>query len=188
MPDQSVDAIITAPPYLDGDLSGLLDEFLRVGKRLVLTPGKLESFNWIRRRAPVYEYAWQGNSLSLGGRACLHIGWEPILAYHYPLRPLGTDLLVYPIGHNANGHVWPKPLELFRKLVRHWTNSGQTVLDPFMGSGTTGVACRMEGRQFVGVEIDATYCELSRKRIAQAQPPLFTPEPEQAGMFAAVSA
>ena len=190
MTDHSVDAIITDPPYLDGNLSWMLDEFLRVAKRVVLTPGKLESFNWIARRIPVYEYAWQSNSQSMGGRACMHIGWEPILAYHYPLRPLGIDLLVYPIGQpdQANGHVWPKPLELFRKLVRHWTNSGQTVMDPFTGSGTTGVAAIVEGRRFIGVELNPTYYAIAEKRIAHAQPPLFAldtaPLQEQETLFA----
>ena len=168
---QSVDLILTDPPYLEGDFSWMLPELLRVGKRLVLTPGKLESFNWIRRQAPVWEYAWESHTQSLGGRACLHIGWEPILAYAWPLRPVGNDVLVYPIGlpDQKNGHVWPKPIGLMRKIVAHWTNEGQSVLDPFMGSGTTGDACVRTGRRFIGIEIDPGYFAIAKRRIAEAQ-------------------
>lgn len=52
---------------------------------------------------------------------------------------------------------------------------GATVLDPFMGSGTTGVACVRTGRKFIGIEIDPTYYAIAEKRIAaaQRQPQLF---------------
>jgi len=46
---------------------------------------------------------------------------------------------------------------------------GQTILDPFMGSGTTGVACVKTGRNFIGIEIDKGYFEIAQKRIAEAQ-------------------
>ncbi len=176
-----VDAIITDPPYLDGDFSGMLPMLLSACKRLVVTPGKLESFNWIRNTTPTYEYAWESRSQSMGGRACMHISWEPILSYGFPLRPLGTDLLKFPIGQTdqVNGHVWPKPLYLMRKLVRHWSNVGDTILDPFMGSGTTGVAAILEGRNFIGIEIDINYCMIAQRRIADAaaQPRLLDVEP-----------
>ena len=52
------------------------------------------------------------------------------------------------------------------------TPTGGVVLDPFMGSGTTGVACAMEGRHFIGVELDAGYFDIARKRIESVQPAL----------------
>jgi site-specific DNA-methyltransferase (adenine-specific) len=53
-----------------------------------------------------------------------------------------------------------------------------TIFDPFMGSGTTGVACVQTGRNFIGCEIDAGYFKIAEKRIAEAQlqPMLFQPE------------
>ena len=168
----SVDAVITDPPYLEGNFSHLLPDFERVGRRVVLTPGKLEAFNWIARKAPFWEYCWRMSSKSLGGSACLHIGFEPVLAYQRPLRPLGNDVLTYTqkIFSATNGiHKWPKPIELFAKLVSHWTNPGDLVLDPFMGSGTTGVACAQLGRRFIGIEIDPGYFAIAQKRIAQAR-------------------
>jgi site-specific DNA-methyltransferase (adenine-specific) len=62
-------------------------------------------------------------------------------------------------------HPYQKPVGLISKLLRH--NKG-TVLDPFMGSGTTGVACARAGRKFIGIEIDPAYFELSVKRIRHA--------------------
>lgn len=53
---------------------------------------------------------------------------------------------------------------------------GATILDPFCGSGTTGVACVQTGRNFIGFEIDPAYCEIARRRISQAVPALFVPE------------
>lgn len=70
-------------------------------------------------------------------------------------------------------HPTQKPLDLLAYLVRTYTNAGDTVLDFTMGSGTTGVACRMEGRNFIGIELDPHYYAIAERRIANAQPPLF---------------
>ena len=63
-------------------------------------------------------------------------------------------------------HTTQKPLELMEELVLAFTEPGELVLDPFCGSGTTGIACRKHGRRFVGWEKDARYAELARERIA----------------------
>jgi site-specific DNA-methyltransferase (adenine-specific) len=68
-----------------------------------------------------------------------------------------------------NNHPTVKPTALMRYLVRLVTPPGGVVLDPFMGSGSTGKAAALEGFGFVGVEIDAEYLEIARLRIAKAQ-------------------
>lgn len=73
----------------------------------------------------------------------------------------------------ANHHPTVKPVDLMRWLVRLVSVEGQTVLDPFTGSGTTGVACIQEGRNFVGVELSEEYMEIARKRIGNAPLNLF---------------
>jgi len=70
---------------------------------------------------------------------------------------------------DSNFHPCVKPLALMRYLVRLTkTPTGGLVLDPFMGSGTTGMACMMEGRDFVGIELSEEYCAIARARIAEA--------------------
>ena len=60
-----------------------------------------------------------------------------------------------------------------RYLITLCTRAGATVLDPFLGSGTTGVAAVQLGRSFIGVELDPGYMEIARARIAAVPPPLF---------------
>lgn len=65
-------------------------------------------------------------------------------------------------------HPTEKPLSLMLELVDDFTKSGQSVLDPFMGSGTTGVACMQRGRKFIGVERDQTFFDIACERIEKA--------------------
>lgn len=68
-----------------------------------------------------------------------------------------------PIGDRE--HLAQKPIPLLRRLVSK-TKSGGVVLDPFMGSGSTGIAATLEGRDFIGFEMSETYFELAKERIA----------------------
>lgn len=72
-----------------------------------------------------------------------------------------------------NHHPTVKPVALMRWLVRLVTPLGGLVLDPFAGSGTTGIACALEGFEFVGIEQDPEYAEIAEKRIAAVEPDLF---------------
>jgi len=65
----------------------------------------------------------------------------------------------------ANHHPTVKPIELMRYLVRLVTPNGGTVLDPFMGSGSTGCAAMLEGMDFIGIDITPEYVEIARRRI-----------------------
>lgn len=79
---------------------------------------------------------------------------------------------VAPINHKDKkmyGHPTIKPLDLTEKIIRNSSREGQTVLDPFMGSGTTGVACVNTDRKFIGMELDEKYFDLSEDRIATAK-------------------
>ena len=69
----------------------------------------------------------------------------------------------------ANNHPTVKPVELMKYLIRLVTPAGAHILDPFSGSGSTGMACRELGRQFTGIDLDPDYCEIARKRMAATQ-------------------
>ncbi len=62
-------------------------------------------------------------------------------------------------------HPTQKPIALFEYLVNTYSNEGNCILDPCMGSGTTGLACKNTGRQFIGIEKDPDYFKLAQKRI-----------------------
>ena len=65
-------------------------------------------------------------------------------------------------------HPTQKPVALMEDLVRTYTNEGETVLDFTMGCGTTGVACKNLGRDFIGIELDQNYFDIAEQRIAEA--------------------
>jgi DNA modification methylase len=73
-------------------------------------------------------------------------------------------------GGARNIHPTVKPVELMRWLVRLVCPPGGTVLDPFTGSGTTGMACLLESREFIGIEREAQYVEIARRRITETAP------------------
>jgi len=92
------------------------------------------------------------------------------------IRP--GDYGIRKIIPSKDQHPTQKPVELAAHFIRLHTRPGDTVLDPFMGSGTTGVAAVKLGRNFIGIEISEEYFEVAQARIAEAQrqPALFVDE------------
>lgn len=82
-------------------------------------------------------------------------------------------------GFKPTGHPAEKPTELCRWLLDQSTAPGAIVADPFMGSGSSGVAAAQRGRRFVGIELDERWCEASARRIEREATHLFA-EPEPA--------
>jgi modification methylase len=76
-------------------------------------------------------------------------------------------------GASTRSHPAPYPLELAERLVRMFSFVGDTILDPFMGTGTTNIAAAMWGRNSVGVEVDATYFEQAERRLKHQSSDLF---------------
>lgn len=79
-----------------------------------------------------------------------------------------TNLLYFPWANRDGIHPTQKPVALLEYLIRTYTNEGETVLDNTMGSGSTGVAAMLTGRQFVGIEMDPGYFAIARQRIEDA--------------------
>lgn len=122
-------------------------------------------------------------------------GYEPIVLAHPVGRTRwngGGKKGVYecPRIDRTSGHHHPtqKPLGLMEALVADFTDPGDLILDPFAGSGTTGVAARRLGRRFVGFEKDPKYAAIAQRRIGEAreQAQLFgrAPKHEQLGLLA----
>lgn len=98
-------------------------------------------------------------------------GWEAVAILHREGGPMSWN----GGGHHAvwefpkiNGeHPTQKPAALVRKFVALFSDPGETVLDPFMGSGTTLRAAKDLGRKAIGIEIEERYCEIAAKRLGQ---------------------
>lgn len=72
-------------------------------------------------------------------------------------------------GWREREHMGGKPTSLMDRLVADYSRPGNTVLDPYMGAGTTGVSCHNTGRRFIGIEIERKYFDIACERIARAQ-------------------
>ena len=86
------------------------------------------------------------------------------------------------VGGIETGHPAVYPVALPHELIASFSECGETILDPFMGSGTTGVATVKLGRKFIGIEIEPKYFDIAVRRIAEAlkQPDLFIERPKPA--------
>jgi site-specific DNA-methyltransferase (adenine-specific) len=120
-------------------------------------------------------------SMAWGFQNFIHFvlyGHDPYLATGQGRRPNGKYGLWV---NDANGiaHPCAKPLAAMQWAVHRASLPGYTVLDPFMGSGTTGVACVQQGRAFLGIEIERQYFDVACARLthAVAQPDLFLAQP-----------
>lgn len=195
MPDKSVDAVITDPPYGIADIwkggsscgwgvarlatpernkwdvkpsKIIFDNILRIGKRVIIWGGNYFELP-VSRGWLIWVKPERGFSLSEA-----ELAWTNI---EMPMR-----VWEYRRSDPDREHPTQKPLGLMRWCVENYTHLSDTIFDPFMGSGTTGVACMQLGRNFIGCEIDPKYFEIAKKRIEQAaaQPLLFTePKPQE---------
>jgi len=205
----SIDAVISDPPYgvgiadWDGDMppQDFLDECLRVARGCIVWFGAASMILEFSRYAPRPErmLIWSPKfTLSKVAKDGFAYRYHPIALW----RVEKQDVIAWDVlddmteGGNWWKHPATKPVSLMRKLVSAF--SQESVLDPFMGSGTTGVAALQLGRSFIGCEIDPKYFAVAEKRIKQAalQPGLFTPannrlpldvsgSPAQQALFAA---
>ena len=194
-------AILTDPPYGIG-----ADKNLRANKQHgnAVAPSKDYGVAFWDREAvdltilmqfPCYKIIWGGNFFQLplspgwlvwdkqnstNGYADCELAWTnlPQAVRRYSYRWAGM-LQQYMGVHKENRyHPTQKPIALMQWCLEFFPTA-RTILDPFMGSGTTGVACVQLGRQFIGIEIEPKYFDIACQRIEDAckQGQLFTPSP-----------
>lgn len=96
-----------------------------------------------------------------------HIKLEKIKKKYDPNLVQPSDILEFNVVPNRNGKLHPtqKPIDLLEYLIKTYTNEGDTVLDPTMGSGSTGIACINTNRKFIGIEKDDNYFSIAKNRI-----------------------
>jgi site-specific DNA-methyltransferase (adenine-specific) len=191
-----VDAVITDPPYglgkkLQGGTWGATTELLVWDA----APPDASFLLRLSQLSPITVF-WGGNYYGLPPTRCWLV-WDkqnavPTMAdceLAWTSLDANTKRMSRPVGRVENGHPSEKPLDLMAWTLRTVKASG-TVFDPYMGSGTTGVACVQAGLPFIGVEREPKYFDIACRRIEQAykQRPLFEAEapkqPEQLGLEA----
>jgi site-specific DNA-methyltransferase (adenine-specific) len=107
------------------------------------------------------------------------MGWEAVAICHRPGRKYwnggGSHAFWSVPKHGTAGHPTEKPIGLLAAWVRDFSDAGETILDPFMGSGTAGVAAAKYGRRFIGIERDPKWFAVACRRIrdAYSQPDMF---------------
>jgi site-specific DNA-methyltransferase (adenine-specific) len=214
MPDKSVDAVITDPPYFVSEslitsidnlkmLNDLrweddflwipsISQLLRDGGALYVFTGD-DQISYLKKEL-------RNNQFRVFGR--LHwVKTNPLPSYTKRSYRGGVELALYCIrnghkndfnidkqrdmrcvweypivgGEDRTIHPTQKPLPLIREWINDCSQEGDTIFDPFMGSGTTGVACMQLGRNFIGCEIDPTYYAIAEKRIREASMQMLLP-------------
>jgi DNA modification methylase len=182
---EGVDATITDPPYnvgleYEGDDSGdskpdyqawcaaWFAELRRISRNIAVSCGQANVDVWAKIESPDWWLAWW-KPAAMGRCRVGFNNWEPI-AFSGKVRQLGCDVIRATIKPDPelDGHPCPKPLEWATKQVQMMTTAGQTVLDCFMGSGTTGKASVLAGRRFIGVEREPKYFDIACRRIEAA--------------------
>jgi DNA modification methylase len=132
----------------------------------------IEAAGWGYRNMIVWNKRWGG--LGVGFKAA----HELILEFTNGRTPYwandGANVIdAARVSAKAKLHGAQKPEGVMAELLRVGTPPGGTVLDPFAGSGTTGVAAVQTGRKFIGVELDPTYADIARRRITEASATLY---------------
>lgn len=178
-----IDAVVTDPPYGVGMDYGLYEDKLADTTQLVkafvalaitrarvvaFTAGKWETeLSLYQSFPPRWRMCWYK-----GAQSCASpIGfcdWEAVLIYGEKIHNNAHDYFyALPEKMGSFGHPCPKPVAYSTKLITRLTKESVTVCDPFMGSGTTGVACVRTGRNFIGIEKEPRYFQIAVDRIKQ---------------------
>ena len=192
MNDKSIDLCLTDPPYgigykyltykdtkenLVNLIKGFMPESLRIANRIAIFSGinNLQIY-------PISDWtiAWHWRGTNTYGKYGIN-QWQPIICYGKDLKGFGSingvlksDAIYYEGGNcserkNFDNHPCPKNIGIMKRLIVRLSNEGDTILDPFMGSGTTGIACKELNRNFIGIEISEEYYKIAKKRIENTQ-------------------
>ncbi len=178
-----VDAVVTDPPYGVGfkysqhedgnegyeEWCGLwFDECLKISSTILMSCGQPNVQMWARIRPFDWQIAWL-KPAAMGRSTVGFCNWEPMLLWGSGTGK-SVDVFTAPIipDDELDGHPCPKPTQWGIESVKRVADIGDLVCDPFLGSGTTGVACVRTGRKFIGIEIDENYFNIACRRIREA--------------------
>jgi ParB-like chromosome segregation protein Spo0J len=185
LPDRSVDAIVTDPPYDAGgvalfdDLGALAARLLKPGRLLVAYVGKVALDEEIAALGRHLEWVWAGATFLPGRhvqirRRMIRSRWRPVLLFSagpYTPRTWMLDAFVSEGrgDKTVDDHHWQQSLGPFVRWVEQVSTQDELVVDPFVGGGTTGLACLATKRRFLGCDLDVGAVSLSIERLQAAE-------------------
>ena len=194
-----VDLVLTDPPYGIGWKRGVNHARLSPANAGIANDEDTSARDWILEHATVPAVVFGSFYAPFPSRVRQVLVWqkppdaglvgsvtgcrrdaEPIfLVGDWPVRTVERSSVFRSRGGQAatcaeTGHPHTKPLPLMLELVSLFTDPGETILDPFAGSGTTLVAAYQLGRKAIGVELEEKWCEVTARRLEACTPPLFT--------------
>ncbi len=186
---ESVDLILTDPPYglnkegikNDFDLSlfyNILPECYRVLKKdsFFITFFSIKFLPELFKNNP-FTYYWQIILYCPNGSVRSSIGYTKFMSVvifkkgNPKIEKANKDIFIDTPGRRIEpeegyiNHPTPKPTKFIKEILEMFSKEGNLILDPFIGSGSTAVACQDLNRNFIGFEIDKEYCELANKRL-----------------------
>ncbi len=175
IPDKSVDAVITDPPYG----LGISSNPVRQKHEKQSWDSKIPDEKYFDEmfRTSINQVIWGGNYFNLPPHKN-YIIWDKMQPENFTLAMCEmawtsfdspAKLYRYSVQREgSNVHPTQKPVALMKWIIERYTQPNDTIFDPFMGSGTTGVACVQTGRNFIGCEIDPKYFDITKQRIEYA--------------------
>ncbi len=189
LPDKSIDLIITDPPYglnkkgVSNDYSlhlfySILPESYRVlkDKKFFITFFSTKYFPEVFKNNP-FVYFWNFILYCPSGRVSSPIGFTKYMSCivfrkgNAKMIKKGKDIFVDTPGKLVEpdegfiNHPTPKPKTFVKEMIKMFSREGDIVLDPFIGSGSTALACKLTNRNFIGFEIEEDYCKLAQERL-----------------------
>ena len=191
LPDKSIDLILTDPPYglnkkeieNDNNLKlfyKILPESHRVLKddTFFITFFSTKFLPQVFKNNP-FKYFWNFILYCPNGRVLSPIGYTKYMSCivfkkgNPKMTKKGKDIFVDTPGKLVEpdegfiNHPTPKPKTFIKEILQMFSKEGDIVLDPFIGSGSTAVACKQIKRNFIGFEINEEYCKLAQERLAK---------------------
>ena len=183
MPEASVDAVVTDPPYPKQFIAIYpsvwvgCNNALRDGALVFALCGQAFLPDVVAGFPSCWKYVWTGCFLVNRSRVPIwplgiSAGWKPFFIYSKgdaKFTYWKPDVVLASGGNNEakKHHKWGQDEGAFITIIDRFDVHG-TILDPFMGSGTTGVACVSLGRKFIGIEIEPKYFDIACRRIEDA--------------------
>lgn len=179
--DNSVDLVFTDPPY-DGESVSLYEDAARVASRILKPGGSFIAYSGQRHLPAVLagcekhlRYWWTIAGVHSGAHQMLQklgvrCGWKPLVWFVKDTRGDVQNVLrdVVTGDREKDSHVWQQAEEEALYYIEHLTSPSGLVVDFFVGGGTTAVAAKKLGRQFIGFEVDASAAERASSRIHEA--------------------